>query len=318
MKKMSGGNSNAGLNSKRVKIHKYSLEGEYLETYPSIVKASEDVGVTSSAIVKCAKGESKHSGGYIWRYNKEEVHSVKVKKSIVQIGETFESNDSGVFIVTSFIGKNNNLYKYGIRFLDTGYESVATDTNIRMGRVKDYLVPRVAGVGFLGKSFKNESKEEYDYRRSVYYVWNDMIKRCYDVNRPSYRLYGRIGVSVCSRWHNFSNFINDFSMIEGYDEDLFNKGKLILDKDLKQQNVGSGSRVYSLETCTLMSKRENSLLAREPDMIEYMIEYTDGTIEFGKNIEQLCRKIGLNSGSVRYYLSKRGTFSNNGLIIKRV
>ena len=36
-----------------------------------------------------------------------------------------------------------------------------------------------------------------------------MIHRCTNPNMPNYRNYGGRGISVCSRWMDFDNFVED-------------------------------------------------------------------------------------------------------------
>jgi predicted GIY-YIG superfamily endonuclease len=62
------------FNPKRVhnrKVVQYTLDGEYIYTYDSIVDASKRTGVHRSNIGACAQGRYKQAGGYIWRYTDE-------------------------------------------------------------------------------------------------------------------------------------------------------------------------------------------------------------------------------------------------------
>ena len=54
-------------------IDQYSLEGEYTRTYPSISEAARDNSIASSNLVKACKKIYKQTGGFIWRYQGEEV-----------------------------------------------------------------------------------------------------------------------------------------------------------------------------------------------------------------------------------------------------
>lgn len=47
-----------------------------------------------------------------------------------------------------------------------------------------------------------------------YSIWKHMKQRCYNKNKRSYRWYGRLGITVCDRWHKFENFKED--MYESY------------------------------------------------------------------------------------------------------
>lgn len=39
--------------------------------------------------------------------------------------------------------------------------------------------------------------------------WLDMMSRCYHHSHKKYHRYGGRGISVCDRWHTFSNFLED-------------------------------------------------------------------------------------------------------------
>ena len=43
----------------------------------------------------------------------------------------------------------------------------------------------------------------------IYQAWLDMRKRCRDVKRDDYYLYGGRGIKVCARWASFANFLAD-------------------------------------------------------------------------------------------------------------
>ena len=40
-------------------------------------------------------------------------------------------------------------------------------------------------------------------------IWRGMKRRCYDQTTPEYFYYGARGISICERWHTFSNFLED-------------------------------------------------------------------------------------------------------------
>lgn len=43
----------------------------------------------------------------------------------------------------------------------------------------------------------------------LYGSWAAMLGRCRNPNHSSYARYGAVGVTVCKRWHRFSNFLED-------------------------------------------------------------------------------------------------------------
>lgn len=42
-----------------------------------------------------------------------------------------------------------------------------------------------------------------------YYSWRGMMARCYQGSHQKYHRYGGRGISVCERWHTYSNFLED-------------------------------------------------------------------------------------------------------------
>jgi hypothetical protein len=114
--------------------------------------------------------------------------------------------------------------------------------------VADRFQPEIFGVACLGYG----SSKNRNYRR-----WISMIARCYDPSNNSYHNYGAIGVRVCDRWLRFDNFLKDLPSIEGYSHQVYIEGMLELDKDIKQLDKPKGERIYSLETCMLVTRSEN-------------------------------------------------------------
>lgn len=78
------------------------------------------------------------------------------------IGETYNSNNFGQFTIIDEIDDYSSKERiFRVQFLNTGYITEASMNAIRHGRVKDYLVPVVAGVGYIGYVQGPISKEPY-------------------------------------------------------------------------------------------------------------------------------------------------------------
>lgn len=79
-------------------------------------------------------------------------------------------------------------------------------------------------------------------RTPTYYVWKSMLARCNNPKQPSYADYGGRGIKVCTRWHQFENFLEDMGEVpEGFSLDR-------VDND----------RGYSLGNCRWATRSEQS------------------------------------------------------------
>jgi len=54
----------------------------------------------------------------------------------------------------------------------------------------------------------NTAKEKLEIKR-LRWVWAEMIQRCTNNNNPAFKNYGGRGITVCDRWREFQNFIDD-------------------------------------------------------------------------------------------------------------
>lgn len=60
------------------------------------------------------------------------------------------------------------------------------------------------------KSGINNSNYKHGYSSTrTYSRWRGMISRCYDSGNTAYRKYGGRGITVCERWRDFRNFLED-------------------------------------------------------------------------------------------------------------
>lgn len=178
-------------------------------------------------------------------------------KVSIDIEQEFESNSYGKFIILKELeskivsGKRRRMFL--IRFVETGYETEYTIDNIIRKSVKDPYYPIVCDVGYLG----NVNLKDYERE---YRLWVRMLSRCYNLKNPSYKHYGGIGVKVSKDWLCFSNFLEDFKTLDGYNH-WINGDKCDLDKDLKQQNIPKNERIYSKNTCCILIREQNVYMA---------------------------------------------------------
>ena len=53
-----------------VSVDKFTLDGEFIESFESILQAAQSIGVGDVGIRNCLKGKGKQSGGFVWKRKK--------------------------------------------------------------------------------------------------------------------------------------------------------------------------------------------------------------------------------------------------------
>ncbi len=92
-------------------------------------------------------------------------------------------------------------------------------------------------------------------RKRIKTVWENMIARCYSASVPNYKNYGRRGVCVCARWHNFEYF-KKWALKSGYANNL----------TIERKNVNGN---YTPQNCIWVTKTEQSYNRRNTIYISY-------------------------------------------------
>lgn len=197
---------------------------------------------------------------------------------VVSVGDVFNSNSCGKFTVISV----ESFKRVKVVFNNTGYECYARCDSVEKGTIKDKLHPSVHGVGFVGVGeFKTSSKGK---NNKAYLTWQRMLGRCYDSNNASSSYYK--DCSVDPEWHNFQNFAKWF-----YDNYPDTNQEIHLDKDIKIK----GNKVYSKETCKLVTLSENVSHAKAK---HFKLISPNGEITSVYNLEKFCRERGLNKANM--------------------
>lgn len=111
----------------------------------------------------------------------------------------------------------------------------------------------------------------------LYRIWKSMKCRCCNSNHPSYKNYGKRGISVCEEWkRSYTNF-KVWAILHGYSEQL----------ELERVNVNQG---YSPENCKWITHYEQTLNRRDT---LYVV--------FGNTViklQDLCNEQGINKNTV--------------------
>ena len=134
------------------------------------------------------------------------------------------------------------------------------------------------GINDMPRGWTVENK----YNKIIYDRWRHMLERCYSKKlHERYPTY--IGCSVCTKWLKLSGFVEEFKLINGYNEELFLLGKLCLDKDIKSNGK---NKIYCLEQCMWVSKSENTRQSNKTMDYSFMQERTGENHHlYGKNGE---------------------------------
>jgi hypothetical protein len=158
------------------------------------------------------------------------------------IGEVFKTNQCGEIKVVKFKYRSKWDSFYEIEFLKTGTKKTAGRKSIKNGSIKDPFFKNIYDVACLGNC-------SYTKNKKLYFIWNGMIRRCYDKKHKGYKSYGGKGVRVCERWLCFEYFLKDVVKLDGFDLEKFNNSKIKLDKDLKSYLGGKENNIYSFKNC---------------------------------------------------------------------
>lgn len=85
---------------------------------------------------------------------------------------------------------------------DCGNSVVAAKHTLKIGHA--------LSCGCLQRERASESNKKHGYYKTkMYKAWIGMLQRCSNTNTKRYKHYGGRGISVCSRWLNFKNFLAD-------------------------------------------------------------------------------------------------------------
>ena len=77
------------------------------------------------------------------------------------------------------------------------------------------------GLSYLRNDKNGQFKKKHGMRNTkIYNAWCGMKSRCYNANNKSYKNYGNRGIKVCEKWKNDFNEFYNWSIYNGYKENL--------------------------------------------------------------------------------------------------
>lgn len=149
--------------------------------------------------------------------------------------------------------------------------------------------------------------DDIEVRRNLSKRWYNMISRCSDVGNSN---YGGCGVSVCPRWQDKENFINDCQGLPGYNREALLTGSLYLDKD----SIISGNKIYSPETCCFLTVAESNAF-KPNQMATFVAISPDGDVYESNNQSAFASEHNLLQTAISRCLRGAGS-SHNGWTFK--
>ena len=161
------------------------------------------------------------------------------------VGKICKSKLSGDFKILKYNDKTN----VEIRFLKTGYETVARLDNIKSGNVKDPYAHSVYGVGVLGTKYKAKINGVIT---KEYVLWHSMLERCYsDTFKKKHPTYE--GCEASENFKYYEYFYEWCNKQIGFGVEGWQ-----LDKDL----LTEGNKVYSEDSCVFIPSEINKVLVK--------------------------------------------------------
>lgn len=182
--------------------------------------------------------------------------------------------------------------KCKIKFLNTGTLSIVERSNFAKGEIGDKYAKTWLGIACLGNIPKNHT---------LYPRWWAMLNRCYNQNVEKYKTYGAEGITVCDRWLCLEYYVEDIIELNG--GTLDNIENLEIDKDIKVL----GNKVYSKETCSVVSKQENRMEKIMRNVKPFKVINIETKEESVCNIplNEYCRQNNLQPARVSMCLNKK-------------
>lgn len=156
----------------------------------------------------------------------------------------------------SFIGKTRSgvhLWKF---ICDCGKECIKRKQYVTSGALKSCgCLQREA----VSKAAKKHGLTHHPLAR----IWRSIKARCYNPNNHEYKRYGAKGVIICDEWKNDFKKFYDWCMANGW------KQGLQVDKDILSNKLGLKIPIYSPQTCSIITGKENSNNTKWNKNIEY-------------------------------------------------
>lgn len=148
----------------------------------------------------------------------------------------------------------NNTCNIVVEFQDEYKARVHTDYRFfLLGEVRNPYHPQVFGVGIVGNNHPTKINGK---NTKEYVLWCGMLRRCFDDEYKEKHFTYR-NATCCDEWLLYENFYEWLHEQENFNNQTENK-TWNLDKDI----LIKGNKIYSPETCCLVSGNINKLFTK--------------------------------------------------------
>lgn len=123
--------------------------------------------------------------------------------------------------------------------------------------------------------------------KRLYWIWQDMKKRCYNLNCKCFKWYGGKGVKVCEEWKNsYSNF-KEWALLNGYADGL------TIDRV-------DNTKDYEPSNCRWVTQSENSKKMQREHQGKTILTHKGET----HKLSEWARLLGINQSTLLYRLRR--------------
>lgn len=108
----------------------------------------------------------------------------------------------GRLLADKYIDKDKNGISMWQCKCDCGNIKIVRGLSLKNGDTKS------CGCLQKERSILKNTRHGYSHLQ-IYYIWNNMVQRCTNINHKQYKDYGGRRIKVCKRWMKFENFYKD-------------------------------------------------------------------------------------------------------------
>lgn len=102
--------------------------------------------------------------------------------------------------------------------------------------------------------------------KQLYSIWNTIKQRCYNPKRKDYHRYGGKGVVMHQDWVDSPTKFIEWCETNGWAPDL------VIDKDIKSAELGINPPIYSPETVSFITTKQNSRAANAKAVTQFSLD----------------------------------------------